>query len=53
MDWDAIVWIPLLIFGLASIGGDLFLYVESSRVGWRAVGVTSFTGGVVALVVVA
>ena len=30
MNWDAIVWILLLIFGVASIGGGLFLYLQSS-----------------------
>ena len=52
MSWDAIVWIPLLILGLASIGGGLVLYTQSRRVGWRAVGMTLVAGGVAAVLVV-
>ena len=53
MNWDAIVWILLVIFGVASIGGGLVLYLQSRRVGWRAVGMTSVAGGVAALLAVA
>ena len=53
MNWDAIVWILLLIFGVASIGGGLVLYLQSRRVAWRAVGMTFVAGGVAGLLVVA
>ena len=53
MNWDAIVWILLLIFGVASIGGGIVLYLRSSRAGWRAVGMGLAAGGVAALLVVA
>ena len=53
MNWDAIVWILLLIFGVASIGGGIVLYRQTRQAGWRAVGMGFAAGGVASLLVVA
>lgn len=41
-----LVLIALLVFAAASIGGGLVAYLQSTRVGWRAFGMSAFAGGI-------
>ena len=51
IDLDGIIWLALLIFGLAGVAGGLVLYTLSRRVGWRAVGMSAAAAGAAALLV--
>ena len=51
IDLGGIIWLALLIFGLAGVAGGLVLYRLSRRVGWRAVGMSAAAAGAAALLV--
>jgi drug/metabolite transporter (DMT)-like permease len=53
MNWDAILWIALIILGAALIVGGFVAYRGSPRTGVRALAAASVAAGVVMLAIVA